>query len=682
MASEHAIIRSCEEAGTLFEDPHFAPPEGERWLRPREIFGSSASLFADGIALGSGSAVTIGEGRLGDGWLLGALATIAARPALLNHLFISVRGMQYGIYTVQLFIGDSWAPVTVDDRLPCSAAGEPLYARSSRRGELWVSIVEKAWAKLMGGYQALRLGHMPTALRALTGGLPIAVPLASASPSASELSSSTAELTWDRLRRLIATGAPMALVRRSPPAGLDAVERAEVLHGLSYPLVRSRSVHGTQEVLVSSPWQGGDSGLAALSPSAPAEDHGRWVPFAALPRLFDVLHVAASPAIDQAAAAADGSGGAAEMATASTRLGVSGSWPKAARAHEAPPAPAYVLSVHRPVELMAMLEQHLAPRATPPARSGLALLLVDMPRPSGGGGRTVLAHTLPARPHRRVLLDVATLVQPGEYLLFPHRSAPAGAPAASFRIEVDTSYDGSGGRAGAAATLVGLPGGLANGGADLIEDLGEEVASLLAGMAPSTERLEDGREMLSQLDQIASDAERERAASKLQARIRGCAPWPRSASPRLAPAVHLTAAHRNLVQSRCHGLRACLAAGRRRRRSRDPLPPFAPQVRAASRSRGACRAASHAQGRDGRRGSHRPGRDTRQARPIRRGSDGSHLRRGRRGTRLGRARRAGPTRDRRGHAGRRLGAGSDGGRRGGGGAPWRARQRRQPALAS
>ena len=219
VAAEEAIVRDLERTGQLHEDPHFPPPPGETWLRPTEsTLGASVSLFADSVARENGASISLGSARLGDSWLLGALATVASRPSLLHQLFLSVRGCHCGVYTVQLFIGDSWTPVTVDDRLPCDASGVPLYARSAHPGELWVSLMEKAYAKLLGGYAALRIGHLPTALRALTGGLPLTVPLDVDSSEAS----SGEPLSWERLRRLAANGAPMSLLRRSPSANDSA----------------------------------------------------------------------------------------------------------------------------------------------------------------------------------------------------------------------------------------------------------------------------------------------------------------------------------------------------------------------------------------------------------------------------------------------------------------------------
>jgi hypothetical protein len=52
-----------------------------------------------------------------------------------------------------------WVPVVVDDWIPCEARGKPAFATSRKGNELWVSILEKAYAKLHGSYEALEGGH-------------------------------------------------------------------------------------------------------------------------------------------------------------------------------------------------------------------------------------------------------------------------------------------------------------------------------------------------------------------------------------------------------------------------------------------------------------------------------------------------------------------------------------------
>ena len=52
---------------------------------------------------------------------------------------------------MKLWVNGCVRRVVVDDRLPVDARGDLLCSCSNNRGELWVSIVEKAYMKVIEG---------------------------------------------------------------------------------------------------------------------------------------------------------------------------------------------------------------------------------------------------------------------------------------------------------------------------------------------------------------------------------------------------------------------------------------------------------------------------------------------------------------------------------------------------
>jgi len=160
-----------ESKNTWFED-HFiqnlnAMHGGITWRRPADFMGNEYDVFrrVNG-ALGGGapsvSSSDIREGQLGDYWLMSALSVIAERPHLIHRLFqspsestYSEQFNQHGAYKLWLTKNGERTSVLVDDYVPCTPGGGPVFSRSNDN-TLWVSLVEKAMAKLHGGYVYLK----------------------------------------------------------------------------------------------------------------------------------------------------------------------------------------------------------------------------------------------------------------------------------------------------------------------------------------------------------------------------------------------------------------------------------------------------------------------------------------------------------------------------------------------
>ena len=95
------------------------------------------------------------QGSLGDCWLLAALACIAERnEALIKTLFLTRTASECGHYKVRLydvFNGPpAWRCFTLDDWVPVDkGTSNPMYTKPNGN-ELWVMLMEKAFAKMVG----------------------------------------------------------------------------------------------------------------------------------------------------------------------------------------------------------------------------------------------------------------------------------------------------------------------------------------------------------------------------------------------------------------------------------------------------------------------------------------------------------------------------------------------------
>jgi calpain-15 len=120
-------------------------------------------LFVDGVDPND-----IKQGELGDCWFLSALAALAERPGLVKRLFITEEYNKEGVYKLRFCKNGEWIVVTIDDYIPCRMDGGPMFSYGCTN-ELWVLLVEKAYAKLHGNYESLNGGLTKEAMIDLSG---------------------------------------------------------------------------------------------------------------------------------------------------------------------------------------------------------------------------------------------------------------------------------------------------------------------------------------------------------------------------------------------------------------------------------------------------------------------------------------------------------------------------------
>ena len=120
-----------------------------QWARVENIFGSkNYQVFYEGI-----NKDDIIQGGLGDCYFLSAVAAVCKYPELVEKLFLIKTKSNEHCYGCYYRINGIWKLVLVDDYLPCYGSWGKNFSFTSTNGnELWVILLEKAWAKLNGCY--------------------------------------------------------------------------------------------------------------------------------------------------------------------------------------------------------------------------------------------------------------------------------------------------------------------------------------------------------------------------------------------------------------------------------------------------------------------------------------------------------------------------------------------------
>ncbi|CAF4944604.1 unnamed protein product [Pieris macdunnoughi] len=172
------IKSSCLAEGRLFEDPEFPATDRslyfkERldrpitWLRPGEI-ANDPQLFVEGY-----SRFDVQQGELGDCWLLAAVANLTLYRKLFFQVVPDDQSFdeEYaGVFHFRFWQYGRWVDVVIDDRLP-TYRGKLVFLHSSETNEFWSALLEKAYAKLHGSYEALKGGSTCEAMEDFTGGV-------------------------------------------------------------------------------------------------------------------------------------------------------------------------------------------------------------------------------------------------------------------------------------------------------------------------------------------------------------------------------------------------------------------------------------------------------------------------------------------------------------------------------
>ncbi|KPI90319.1 putative calpain-like cysteine peptidase putative cysteine peptidase Clan CA family C2 [Leptomonas seymouri] len=189
--NDEELLYACRKRHLKFVDVKFPPtaqslmrPSDKKsvpdagaitWMRPQDIIPEMAhkriKLLGGGVKPSD-----VGQGKLGDCWLMCSIAVVADSTTMIKDMFhhpVSKskqrKEQKAGGYRVYINKNGWYHNVIVDSYLPTYNCTVCFGRSSGNPYELWVSLLEKAYAKVHGSYASIIGGSPLHALQDLTG---------------------------------------------------------------------------------------------------------------------------------------------------------------------------------------------------------------------------------------------------------------------------------------------------------------------------------------------------------------------------------------------------------------------------------------------------------------------------------------------------------------------------------
>ena len=138
-------------------------PSEIEWKRISEVY-PNAVIYEENLNIED-----INQGKIGLCYFLSSLAALIKYQKFLSQIFLTKKANNKCYYEIILFVNGEFQIVIIDDYIPfIKSKNKPLFSHPNNN-EIWVLLLEKAWAKINGGYSKIIEGWPSEVLSSFTG---------------------------------------------------------------------------------------------------------------------------------------------------------------------------------------------------------------------------------------------------------------------------------------------------------------------------------------------------------------------------------------------------------------------------------------------------------------------------------------------------------------------------------